>query len=174
MALLMALGMFQLNARSAAYKEAMKKEIRLTATNSRVSAVGRVSTTTIHKFSQNFGLVSNTVWEKCKSLDKVTFDRDGIRMVAYYNSTSKLVGTGAAGDTDGIPLQALADLKTKYKNYAVGYVVFFDGNEANALSKLVYGTHLKEENYLIELTNDKRNVVVKVKVNGGVATFNQI
>ena len=173
-ALVLVLGISYMNANSATYKEAINKETRLTGKNSKGTETGRVSALTMKKFNQNFGSVTNTVWEKSKSLDKVTFVKGGTKKVAYYNSSSRLVGTGSTGSASGIPLQTMTDLKSQYKDYTVGSVIFFDRNESNAISKLVYGTQLKEENYLVELTSNLKTIVVQVKVKGGSAVIDQI
>jgi len=173
-ALVLVLGISYMNANSATYKEAINKETRLAGENSKGTETGRVSAMTIKKFNQNFGSVANTVWEKSKSLDKVSFVKDGAKRVAYYNSASRLVGTGSTESASGIPMQTMAALKSKYKEYTVGSVIFFDRNESNAISKLVYGTQLREENYLVELTSNLKTIVVQVNVKGGNAVINQI
>lgn len=169
-ALILVLGMSQYIAESATTRAAMTNAAGTAAKSSKWSETSMVKAQTKKRFNQNFGTASNAVWEKSKSLDKVTFIQDGYKMVAYYNAASKLVGTSSAD----MPVQALADLKSQYKNYSVGSVIFFDQNEANAISKLVYGTKLKEENYLVELTNDQKTIVVSVKVKGGTSVINQI
>ena len=125
---------------------------------------------TKRKFSQHFGNHSNTVWIKSNTLDKVTFTRDGNKEMAYYNSDSRLVGTSSAT----MPVQALSDLQSRYKDYSIGSVIFFDKSEANAISKLVYGTELKEENFLVELTGEGTKIIVQVKVKGGTSVINRI
>ena len=61
-----------------------------------------------------------------------------------------------------------------YKDYSIGSVIFFDNNEANITSKLVYGIRLKEENYLVELSSETRKIIVRVNVIGGKTVINQI
>ena len=169
-ALILVLGMSQYIAESATTRAAMTNAVGAAAKSSQWSETSMVKAQTKRRFYQNFGTISNAVWEKSKSLDKVTFIKDGYKMVAYYNAASRLVGTSSAD----MPVQALADLKTRFKDYSIGSVIFFDKNEANAISKLVYGTQLKEENYLVELTNNQKTIVVSVTVKGGTSVINQI
>jgi len=169
-ALVIVLGMTQHIAESATIRAAKSNAAGAAAKSSQWSETSMVKAQTEKRFNQNFGAVSNAVWEKFKSFDKVTFTKDGYKMVAYYNEASKLVGTSS----DDMPVQALADLKTRYKDYSIGSVIFFDKNEANTISKLVYGTQLKEENYLVELTGSQKTIVVSVTVKGGTSVINKI
>lgn len=135
---------------------------------------GKVSALTLNRFNRDFYNVTEAVWEQSKSLDKVTFVKDGSKMVAYYNPASRLVGTSTVTVSGGMSDQALTDIKTKYEDYSIKSVIFYDKNEANAISKLIYGTKLAEENYLVELSNAQKTIVVEVKVKGKTATINQI
>jgi len=125
-ALILVLGMSQYIAESATTRAAMTNAAETTAKSSQWSETSMVKAQTKKRFYQNFGTISNAVWEKSKSLDKVTFIKDGCKMVAYYNAASRLVGTSYAD----MPAQALASLKTRYKDYSIGSVIFFDKNEA--------------------------------------------
>jgi len=167
MTLVVVLGLTQYIARSAINKGVMTNEA---GTNYKSPGTGNVNASTQKKFSQNFGTSTNSVWEKSESLDKVTFIKDGYEMVAYYNSASRLVGTS----TPGMPVQVLTDINNMYKDYSVESIIFFDKNEANAISKLVYRTKLKEENYLVELSGEGPKIIVMVQIKGGKSVINQI
>ena len=169
-ALAIMMGAAQLTASGASGNSAMKSEAITAVKRLQGVEAGKVKALTVKRFNQNFGSVTNVVWQKSKSLDKVSFTKDGLNLVAYYNAASKLVGTSSAD----MPVQAMTDLKSRFKDYSVESVIFFDQNEANAISKLVYGTQLKEENYLVELSRDQKTIVVSVKVKGGTAVINQI
>jgi hypothetical protein len=173
-ALFLVLGMSQFIARSATNKGEMSSSASTAVKSTKLVVAGKVSPMTLKRFNRDFGTPSNVVWEKSKSLDKVSFVKGGDKMVAYYNTNSKLVGTGSARNSAGVPDQALADINARYKDYSIGSVIFYDKNEANLISKLIYGTILKEENYLMELTNDQKTIVVKVNVKGEKAIINQI
>jgi hypothetical protein len=170
MAIVLLLGSAQFIAKSATNKGIISAEMFSAKKNSKKSEESHVNALTKRKFNQHFGYLSNTVWVKSNTLDKVTFTKDGNREVAFYNSDSKLVGTSAVL----IPDQALSELQSRYKDYSIGSVIFFDKSEANAISKLVYGTQLKEENFLVELTNGGSKMVVQVKVKDGTTVINQI
>jgi len=169
---LFVLGVTQFIARSETNSGAMAKETNIAARYP--NSAGMVHSKTAKRFNELFGNVSGQVWEKSKSLDKVTFQKDGNTMVAYYNAASRLVGTGSADTYGGMPGHAVSDLKTRYKDYAVGSVIFYDKQETNATSKLIYGTRLKEENYLIELINENSKIVVMVTIKGEKAVIHQI
>jgi len=171
---LFVLGMVQFVAVSATNKVLTAKETGYAGKYSKTYETGNVKAATKRKFNADFGSIPNVIWEKSKTLDKVTFVRDGYKMVAYYNSHSRLVGTGSAGTMSGMSGQTLAGIKTMYKDYSIGSVIFFDNNEANITSKLVYGIRLKEENYLVELSSETRKIIVRVNVIGGKTVINQI
>lgn len=173
-AFLFVLGTTQFIAKSADNNLATTSATVSVAKSSNWSATSNVNVLTLKRFNRDFYSVTGAVWEKSKSLDKVTFVKDDSKMVAYYNAASKLVGTSSAGTSAGMPDQALTDIQSRYKDYAIGSVIFFDRNEANAISKLIYGTKLKEENYLVELTNGQNTIIVQVKVKGETAIFHQV
>lgn len=172
--LLFVLGVNQFIAMSATNGSAVSKEANLTGKYVKGSERKGVSARTTKRFAEVFGNYTGAVWEKSKSLDKVKFVKDGTIMVAYYNADSRLVGTGSQETYAGMPGSALADLKARYSEYAIGSVIFFDKLEANATSRLIYGTKLKEENYLIELISERDKIVVRVTVKGEKAVFQQV
>lgn len=167
MTLVVVLGLTQYIAKSAINKGVIAN---VASKNYKSSEAGKVHASTQKKFNQNFGISTNSVWEKSKTLDKVTFTKDGYEMVAYYNSASRLVGTSSAG----MPVQAVNHINNLYTDYKIESIIFFDKNEANAISKLVYGTNLKEENYLVELSGVGTKIIVMVKVKGGKSVISQI
>ncbi len=173
-ALTIVLGMTQMNANSATNNGVATSVSKSAVKNYNLVEAGRVSARTQGRFNQEFGNSSSAVWEKSGTLDKVTFVKDGEKRMAYYNKDSKLVGTGSEGIAAGMPAQAVAGLKSQYKAYTVGSVIFFDRNEANAISKLVYGTKLKEESYLVELNGEGKKIIVEVKVKGETAVISNI
>jgi hypothetical protein len=171
---LFVLGLTNFITRSATNRTVIAKETKYSANYSKGFEAGNVSALTSKRFHADFGTLSGVVWEKSRTLDKVTFTKDGSRMVAYYNLHSRLVGISTDADSSVIPDQTLADIRTIYKDYKIGSVIFFDSNETNATSKLVYGTRLKEENYLVELSNESKKFIIRVNVIGGKAVINQI
>ncbi len=171
---LFVLGLTQFIARSATNGTVIAKETKYSANYSKGFEAGNGNALTMKRFHSDFGMLSSAVWEKSRTLDKVTFTKDGSKMVAYYNSHSRLVGIGTDADSSVMPDQTLAEIKVIYKDYKIGSVIFFDNNETNATSKLVYGTRLKEENYLLELSSDSKKIIIRVNVKGGKAVINQI
>lgn len=171
---LFVLGLTQFIARSATNGTVIAKETKYSANYSKGFEVGSVSSLTRKRFKADFGTYSTAVWEKSRTLDKVTFTKDGSKMVAYYNVHSRLVGISTDADSSLIPDQTLTEIRAMYKNYNIGSVIFFDNNETNATSKLVYGTTLKEENYLIELSGESNKIIIRVNLKGGKAIISQI
>lgn len=168
------MGMSQFSARCATNSGVLASENRTAVKMSGLNAAGQVKPRTKTRFNQDFGRLTKVVWEKSGKLDKATYMKDGSRKVAFYNPESRLVGTGSAGSVAGLPDQMLAGIKGRYKDYSIGQVIFFDRNEANTISKLVYGTRLKEENYLVELLGDGKKIIVQVRLKGESTVFNQI
>jgi hypothetical protein len=146
-----------------------KKELR------KLEAGSSVSTLTKNAFFVDFGNIPDVKWKRAVFLDEAVFNKDGKEMKAYYDFYSKLVGTTSIKTFSDIPLNAQKDIKAKYKDYAIGSVVFYDDNEANDTDMLLWDTQFSDaDNYFVELSKDKKNIVLQVNAEGEVFFFKEL
>jgi len=153
-----------------------KKEIKTERKELRKLEGGSaVSNQTKSAFFADFGNVPDVKWKRAVYLDEAVFTKDGKELKAYYDFYSKLVGTTSIKTFADIPLNAQKEIKSKYKDYAIGVVVFFDDNEANETDMLLWNTQFSDaDNYFVELSKDKKNIVLQVNAEGEVFFFKEL
>jgi hypothetical protein len=153
-----------------------KKEIKTERKELRKLEGGSaVSNQTKSAFFADFGNVPDVKWKRAVYLDEAVFTKDGKELKAYYDFYSKLVGTTSIKTFADIPLNAQKEIKSKYKDYTIGIVVFFDDNEANETDMLLWNTQFSDaDNYFVELSKDKKNIVLQVNVEGEVFFFKEL
>ena len=96
-------------------------------------------------------------------------------MKAYYDFYSKLVGTTMLKTFTDLPIKSQKEIKAKYKDYKIGRVVFFDDNEANESDMFFYNTQFSDaDNYFVELSKDKKNIVLQVNNEGELFFFKEL
>ncbi len=152
-----------------------KKEVRAERKELRKLDGNYVSDMSKNAFIVDFGNVPNVQWKRDIFYDEAVFTKGGKQMKAYYDSDSKLVGTTSMTTFSVIPPKAQKEIKTRYKDFTIGKVVFFDDNEANETDMIMYDTQFDDaDNYFVELSKDKKNIVLQVNPEGEVFFFKQL
>lgn len=174
MTFLFILAVTQLRAKSAVDKGVITRESKSISSSFKEIESNKVSSSTIRKFNQDFGALSNVVWEKSKSLSKAAFILNGCRMTAYYNSNAKLVGTTSSKSVADMPDLAQSKLKSMYKDYSIVSVVLFDNDGTNKAEILKNGRVFQNGNFLVSLAKGSKTIIVRLEVVGETYYFNQI
>lgn len=126
-------------------------------------------------FLADFGDIPNVKWKRAHYFDEAIFTKDGKEMKAYYDISSKLVGTSSIKTFADIPTNAQKEIKEKYKDYSIGEVVFFDDNEGNETDMLLWDTQFDDaDNYFVPLTKNNKTIILEVNLKGDVAFFKQL
>jgi len=126
-------------------------------------------------FITDFGNVPGAVWKRVDTYDQVTFTKDGKKMTAFYDYDANLVGTTSIKKFTDLPAKGQQEIKTRYKDYKVGAVIFYDDNEANDTDMILYGAQFDDaDNYFVELTKGAENIVVEVNPSGFVTYFKKL
>jgi hypothetical protein len=134
------------------------------------SELKHFSNQTLASFHSDFGYIPITNWETTNQLDKISFIKNNVLYTAYYDFNSELVGTISDVSVTDLPSHALENINKKYKGYTVGNVVFYDDNEFNETDMVYYGKQFEDEDeYFVELKNDKETIVVQVNPVGQVS-----
>jgi hypothetical protein len=127
------------------------------------------------QFYRYFGDAPITKWEKIGSLDKATFTKDGQTTAAFFDYDAQLIGTITSKTLSDLPAKAQEHIKNKYKDYEVKNVLFFDDNEYNQTDMELYGQQFDDEdNYFVELTKGKNDIVLQANLEGEVFFFRQV
>ncbi len=132
-----------------------------------------VSDMSINAFYADFGNIPNVRWEKDNLFDIAIFKKDGKQYKAYYDSSSKLVGTITSKTFADLPMDAQKQIKKEYKNYTIDKVDFFKDNENydSSYDQFLYGMQFENaDNYFVELSNkaQKTNIVLQVTPEGDI------
>lgn len=123
-------------------------------------------------FYTDFGDVPNADWKRTRNFDEVAFSQNGQTVTAYYDASSKLVGTTSVKSFNDLPAKAQQTINDRYAGYVKGPVVFFNDNEANETDMILMGTQFEDaDNYFIELSKDGKTIVLQITMDGDVMYF---
>lgn len=123
-------------------------------------------------FYEDFGNVASADWKRTRNFDEVTFSQNGQSVTAYYDASSKLVGTTSVKSFNDLPSQAQQIIDNRYAGYVKGPVVYFNDNEANETDMIFQGTQFEDaDNYFIELSKDGKTIVLQITMDGEVMYF---
>ena len=152
-----------------------KKELKAERKQLRKLEGNDVSTISKNSFYVDFGDISNAKWIRGSYFDEVIFNKDGHDMTGFYDYDGKLVGTTMIKTFADVPVRGQKLIKSKYKDYTVGPVIYFDDNEFNETDMLLYGLQFDDEdNYFVELTKNGSKIVVRVNSAGDLYFFKQL
>jgi hypothetical protein len=135
----------------------------------------KVSEIAKDNFKTDFGAIPDVQWKRAGTFDEAVFTKNGKQMKAYYDIEGMLVGTTEPVTFAEVPMKGQQEIKTKYKDYTVGPVIFFDDNEKNETDMILYGVQFDDEdNWLVELIKGTKKIVVKVDKTGLVTFFKEL
>jgi hypothetical protein len=135
----------------------------------------KISTIALNSFKVDFPGASGVNWKRNGTFDEAAFKMDGKQMTAFYDFEGKLVGTTAQASWKDLPVKAQNEIKTRYKDYTVGPIVFFDDNESNATDMILYGVQFDDaDTWLAELIKPGNKLVVQIDKDGSVGFFKQL
>jgi hypothetical protein len=135
----------------------------------------KVSQMAKENFTAEYGNVPNVKWQRSGTFDEAIFMKDGKEMIAEYDIEGKLVGTTKVITFAEVPAAGQQEIKKRYKDYAVGTVIFYDDNEGNGTDMIMYGIQFDDEdNYFVELEKGNSKIVVRVDTKGEVIFFKQL
>jgi len=134
----------------------------------------KVSEVAKNNFKSDFPDADRIEWKRDKVFDQVTFtDKDHKDKTAYYNYDGTLVGTTQFTSFSDLPLKAQKEIKIKYGDYNIEYVLLFIANQANQTDMVLYDIQFKSaDNYFLGLTKGKQKIVLQVKNEGNIYKFN--
>lgn len=156
-------------------KNNAKKESKIEKKEIRKEEGKMISEMSKEAFEGDFGKLPGVVWEKDHLFDVALFTKDGKNCKAFYDETSKLVGTVTDKNFTDLPKSAQNEIKKQYKDYTIDKVVYFEDNESNESDMLLYGTQFEDaDNYFVELTGKNKNIVVQVNPKGSIFFFKEL
>lgn len=151
-----------------------KKEIKSERKALRKLEGSIVSQYTKNSFYATYGNIQDVKWRRDSYFDIASFNVKGQNTEAFYDYDANLVGTTTVKTFADLPSNAQKEIKTKYKDYKVGPVIFFDDNEWNDTDMYLYGTQFDDaDNYFVELTKGNDKIVVRVDIPGFVYFFSK-
>jgi len=156
-------------------KKELKSEKKETRKELHKEHAQEVSIIAKDNFISDFGNVNNVKWVKGSQFDEAVFMKDGNLTTAYYDFSSKLVGTTTNKKFADLPATAQKEIKKRYKDYVTGAVVLFDDNEANDTNMSFYGTQFEDaDHYFVTVLKGKEEVILMVTKSGEVSYFKQV
>lgn len=133
----------------------------------------KVSEIAKNNFKTDFPDADRVQWKRADVFDQVTFtDKDHKDKTAYYDFSGTLVGTTQFAGFSDLPIKAQKEIKSKYSDYGIDYVVLFIANQANKTDMMLYDIQFKSsDNYFLGLTKGDQKIVLQVKNEGTVYKF---
>lgn len=128
-----------------------------------------------NNFNTDFPNVSDLHWKRNGTFDEASFIKAGKQMTAFYDYEGNLVGSTRAAKLSELPEAAQNEIKTRYKGYKIGPVIFFKDNESNATDMILYGVQFDDaDTWLVELRKGAEGIVVQVLKDGEVSYFTRL
>jgi hypothetical protein len=116
-----------------------------------------VSTKVLTSFKTDFSEATQVGWVISSNYTKAVFMQNGVKMEAFYNNDSELIGYSEAIVTDMLPVKAQNSLANKYGDYVVKEQIRFTSDT--------------ESCYYISLENNQSKLILKVLSGGTIEVF---
>ena len=130
--------------------------------------------TTEQHFLTEFPGATNVTW-KVNGFEEAAFTLNGKDMQAFYDYNNELIGTTTPVNYFDMPAFARKYIEKHYSDYTTKTVILFDDNEYNESDMTLYGdTFADEDNYFVELSNNNKNIVLQVNMEGLVTFFKDL
>ncbi len=127
------------------------------------------------QFVVDFGNLPVSLWERTNQYDEATFVKDGREYTAYYNFSTKLMGTTTIKNFYDLPEKAQYVIKDTYKSYTVGDIIEYDHNDSVPSNMMFFNQEVDDsDNYFVELKRGVRTIVVIVNNQGEVSFFTRL
>ncbi len=130
---------------------------------------------TKNHFKSDFIDPRQVEWDTWGTLDEASFTLNGQNMKAYYNSSGELIGTTQDKNFTDLPSRSQKEILSKYGDYSIGPVTYYDNNEANELDMILWSSEDVDEGlYFVELTKGPDKIVVQVTPFGAVSLIKRL
>jgi hypothetical protein len=152
-----------------------KKEVKSERKALRKLEGNSISEIAKSSFYKDFGNLPGVQWKREMNFDVASFSEKGQKKEAFYDYDANLVGTTMVKTFADLPANAQKEIKTRYKDYSVGKIIFFDDNEWNETDMIMYGSQFNDaDNYFVELSKGNEKIVVRVDIPGFVYNFTKL
>jgi hypothetical protein len=130
--------------------------------------------TTDQHFQLDFPNAINVSWRKA-GFEEASFTLESREMKAFYDYNHELIGTTTTVDYNTLPIAARKYITKHFSDYTPQQVILFDDNEYNSGNMVLYGNAFEDaDNYFIELSNNKKTIVLQSNLEGVVTYFKDI
>jgi hypothetical protein len=136
-----------------------------------------VSSVSVINFGIDFPKAEDVIWVRTDNFDQATFTnaKDGQNTIAYYDSDGNLIGSTMAKTFADLPDRAQKEIKTKYSDYSVGPIIYFNDNASNDADMVLWSRQFDDENlYFAELDKGERKIIVMITPSGGISFFKEL
>lgn len=136
-----------------------------------------VSAEIMTSFDINYPKAEDVVWNRTDNLNQAIFTnaKDGLRTSAYYDFDGNLVGSTTAKKLADLPEKAQQIIKTAYKDYSVGPIIYFLDNPINDTDLVLWATVFNDTDmYFAELDKGTQKIIVRITPSGDVSYFKEL
>ncbi len=126
-------------------------------------------------FKVEEGNTSRVRWTKEGIFDEASYVKDGIRMMDYFDFSGNLVATTSIRKFSDLPVKTQDKIKSEYKDYKVGTVLFYNDKREFPTEVYMYGHEFdSSDNWFVELKKDTRTLVLKISPDGEIFLFTEL
>jgi hypothetical protein len=136
-----------------------------------------VSAEIMTNFDIDYPKAEDVVWHRTDNLNQAIFTnaKDGLRTSAYYDFDGNLVGSTTAKKLADLPEKAIQIIKTAYKDYSVGPIIYFLDNPINDTDMVLWATVFNDTDmYFAELDKGTQKIIVRITPSGDVSYFKEL
>ena len=140
-------------------------------------ASANVSSVSVFNFVIDFPKAEDVTWVRTDNFDQATFTnaKNGKNTIAYYDSDGNLVGSTMAKTFTDLPDRAQKEIKTRYSDYSVGPIIFFEDNAVNDTNMVLWSGEFDDQDlYFAELDKGSSKIIVRITPSGGVSFFKEL
>jgi hypothetical protein len=112
----------------------------------------------LNHFNANFSEAENVNWSVAPKFVKASFELDGKKMEAFYNSDGELIGTSTAFAYNKLPKKSIKEISKKYPfpPYKLKECIEFTNGEG-------------EKSYFISFDTENENVIIQINSFGNIS-----
>jgi hypothetical protein len=122
-----------------------------------------------------FGNIADADWSSKGNYSEATFYKNGNLLTTYFNHQGEIIGTTAEKKFTELPVSAQRVISSRYKDYKISNVIYFEDYRAEDTDGLIYGVKFMfPGNYFLEMTNADRKLILEVNPMGEVFVYKNL
>jgi hypothetical protein len=112
----------------------------------------------VKNLKSEFSDAANVTWSKQEDLTEASFEWNGQKLHAFYNTDGDQVALSREVSEDKLPLKAMQTIKTKYSGFTTTEAIEYNSTEEGL-------------SYYVSLEKDNKKMILRISPEGSVSNF---